>query len=83
MKVIKFSAPWCGPCKMYAPVFEQVSKEVSEHEFKSLDIEEDEAESKPYNITAVPTTIVLDNDGKEINRISGVLPKAKLLELLK
>ena len=41
MKVIKFGAEWCSPCKVYDPVFEQVSKEVTDHEFVKVDIEDD------------------------------------------
>lgn len=82
MKVIKFGAEWCSPCKVYDPVFEQVSKEVTDYEFLKVDIEDDPELAGKYKITSVPTTIYLDNNEVEIGRISGALSAANLIKFL-
>jgi thioredoxin 1 len=82
MKVIKFSAVWCSPCKVYSPVFEAVSKEVEDHTFESVDIEDSPELATKYKITSVPTTIHLDDNGEEIGRVSGALPKNALIAFL-
>lgn len=79
IKILYFSAAWCGPCKMFKPVFEQFVAEHPEVESKYIDVGEDEAEE--YNhlfIKAVPTIVFL-KDGKEHSRLSGVKSK-KMLE---
>lgn len=79
IEVLYFSASWCGPCKMFKPVFEQFANEHSDIECKYIDVNNDEAEQ--YNdlfIKAVPTVVFL-KDGREQARLSGAKSK-KLLE---
>ena len=80
-KVLKFSATWCNPCKAYKPVFEQVSKENPDIEFKEIDIEQNEDLAEEYNIMSVPTTIVL-LDEVPVKRLSGALNKKQLEDLI-
>lgn len=80
-KVLKFSATWCNPCKAYEPIFEQVSKENPDIEFKEIDIEQNEDLAEEYNIMSVPTTIVLLNE-VPVKRLSGALTKKQLEDLI-
>jgi thiol-disulfide isomerase/thioredoxin len=87
MKVIKFSAPWCGPCKVYAETFKkiQVCEEFKNDDFLEINVEEDDdALTDKYSIKSVPTTIVL-NENSEVKKIVGAISfdslKKQLLEI--
>lgn len=69
--VVDFSATWCGPCRMMAPILEDVSdKYKGKYYFYQVDIDSAEELATEFNITAVPT-IVIYFEGKEIGRTSG------------
>lgn len=78
MKILKFSASWCGPCRVFANTFKKVSEmeKYKDIEFKSIDIEEDEGELyvEKYNIKSVPTILLLDEDDNIIYKLSGNIP---------
>lgn len=70
--VIDFNATWCAPCKMIAPIFEDLEKDYSDDiNFLSIDIDEDGEMAEKYNISVVPTFVFLNSDGEEIDRITG------------
>ncbi len=76
--VVDFSASWCGPCKMLAPVFHSLAEEHSGNEsFYSVDVDENRALAQEFKIYSVPTLVVLKN-GKEVARSSGFRPKDAL-----
>lgn len=60
-KVLKFSATWCGPCKKFAPVFEQVRAQYPQHEFVSVDVDTDPELAAQYGVQSVPTVVVLED----------------------
>ena len=78
--MVDFFATWCGPCRMLAPVLEEVSQE-STAEIYKVDIDESENLARSYGIMAVPTMIVFV-DGKEVERFSGYMPKSQILSKL-
>ena len=80
--VVDFFATWCGPCKMLGPVFEELSTEINNIKFVKVDIDEHEDLCRKYKVMSVPTLIVFDN-GKEIKRNIGFIPKDKLKEFIK
>lgn len=65
-KVIKFYADWCGPCKLYAPIFDKVSEELKDQaEFVNVNIEKDTTGlAAEYKVQAIPTTVMI-NEGVE------------------
>ena len=78
--VVDFWADWCGPCKMMAPVFQQVSNEfASQVRFAKVDTEQAREIAARYNIRSIPTIIMFRN-GKEIDRISGAMNLQQLLQ---
>ena len=81
MKTMKyFSAKWCGPCRTFRPIMEEVAGEESIIvEFIDVDNEQNKAEK--YKVTAVPT-IVVEENGRVIDRTIGALTKQEVLEKL-
>lgn len=84
-KVIKLSASWCFPCKMYAKTFEEVSQneEFKDITFEEIDIEENEDVAEKYLVRSVPTTIFLDENENVLLKVPGNLSKNMLEETLK
>jgi len=77
-KLLVFSAGWCGPCQTMKPSLEELDQERLVR--YDIDVEPDAVEK--YNIRAVPTLVLVDQDGVEIQRVSGVQTLAALQELL-
>lgn len=71
--VVDFWAPWCGPCKMFAPVFGQTSSELNtRYRFAKVNTEAEQNLAARYNIRSIPTLAIFKN-GKEVQRMSGAL----------
>ena len=79
--LIDFYATWCGPCKIISPVLEEVATENEDIKLVKIDVDKNEDLAYKYGITAMPTIIVIEN-GQEINRSVGAISKEKILELL-
>lgn len=81
-KIIKMSASWCMPCKIYARTFEEIKKEEKYKDivFEEHDVDEDEDLALEYNVRNVPTTIILDEDNIVLTKIGGNMPKRVLEE---
>ena len=72
--VVDFSATWCGPCRMLAPVLEQLSEELgSKVKFYNVDVDDDGALAAGFFISSVPTVLLLKN-GKIVDRSVGFQP---------
>jgi thioredoxin 1 len=72
--VVDYWASWCGPCRMVAPVIEELSTEINNVKFFKVDVDENMELSNKYGITSIPA-IHLYKDGKLIDKIVGALPK--------
>jgi len=75
--VVDFWAEWCGPCKILAPTFEELSNEVKDINFYKLNVDESSDIAAQNEVQGIPTLIVFEN-GKEIRRIVGVKSKEDL-----
>lgn len=71
IEVKKFSAAWCGPCKALAPIFENVKTKFNNIKFESIDVDQQFEIASKYSIRSVPT-VIIEKNGKEIERFSGV-----------
>lgn len=69
--VKKFSATWCGPCRMLAPMFEDVKVGYNNVIFENIDVDEQYEMAAQYGVRSVPL-VVIEKDGKEVQRFSGV-----------
>ncbi|MCM1057153.1 MAG: thioredoxin [Firmicutes bacterium] len=81
LAVVDFSAAWCGPCKMLAPVFHELAEEMEGIDFYSADVDENQDLAEKYGIRGVPTVLVLQN-GVQADRSVGFQPKDKLRQFI-
>ena len=79
---VKFSAKWCGPCKVYAPVFEKFAEENLDVKCYSVDCEESPELAEEHGIMSIPMTLVFV-EGKFVKQRQGKLSPDQLLELSK
>lgn len=79
--VVDFYATWCGPCKMFGPIFEEVANE-SDMNFVKLDVDRYSDIAREYGVMSIPT-IILFSDGKEVKRYTGFMSKDQFTEFLK
>jgi thioredoxin 1 len=77
--VVDFWAVWCGPCKMIAPVLEEIAAEYDgQLQVAKLDVDHNNQSAMQYGVMSIPTLIVFKG-GQPVERIVGFMPKAKLL----
>ena len=80
--LIDFSAEWCGPCKVMAPILEQVKREIGDKATViKIDVDRNQHVSQSLNITGVPTLMIYKR-GKQLWRQSRVLDKNRLIGIL-
>lgn len=78
---IDFWAGWCGPCKMFAPVYEQVSEDNPDIVFAKVDTEAEQVLAAEFRITSIPTLMAI-REGIVLYSQPGALPKANFEELV-
>lgn len=79
--LVDFFADWCGPCKMMAPIVEELATELEgKAKVGKLNVDENSDIAIEYNVMSIPTLIVFKN-GKEEKRLVGVRDKEELLNL--
>ncbi|OGC79122.1 thioredoxin [candidate division WWE3 bacterium RIFOXYD1_FULL_43_17] len=78
VQLLDFYADWCGPCKIMAPVLEEIEKELGKKlEVKKVDVEADGALAQEFGIFSIPTFVIM-KEGKEADRKEGAMPKEML-----
>ena len=80
--IVDFWAAWCGPCKMLSPVVDQLAEELEGVKVGKINIDEQMELAEKYNVSSIPCVVAFKN-GEEVNRSVGLVPKQKLVDLLK
>ena len=79
--LLDFYAEWCGPCRMIAPIIEEIANERDDILVGKINVDEQGELAQAYDVMSIPTLIVL-KDGKVANQATGARPKAAILALL-
>ena len=79
--LLDFYADWCGPCRMVAPFVHEIAEENPQYLVGKINVDEEPELAAAFDVMTIPTLAVL-KDGKTVNQVSGVRPKAQILSLL-
>lgn len=80
--LVDFYADWCGPCKMLAPILEQVKQELGDSvKIVKIDVDKNQSIAAKYQVRGVPTMMLFKN-GKQLWRQSGVLQKNDIVAII-
>ena len=79
--LLDFWATWCGPCRMVAPIVEEIAQEHPDITVGKINVDEEMELAVQFGIASIPTLAVMEN-GQMVNKSIGYAPKAELLRLL-
>jgi thioredoxin 1 len=81
--LIDFYADWCSPCKLMNPILDELEKEYPDLKIVKINVDEDSAMVQKYNVTTVPTYILMKEEDNEIvSFVYGAMPKYKFIKQL-
>lgn len=80
--VVDFSATWCGPCQMLAPILDELSGEVDSVDFYNVDVDENPDLAREFRIMNIPAVVAL-KDGQIVGQQIGFVPKEDLKNFVK
>jgi len=78
--ILKFTARWCPPCKLLAPILEAASEKTGVP-YTEIDVDVDKSAQDKYKIRAIPT-MVFEKDGREIYRFTGLKTEKELVDII-
>ena len=82
LRVLYFTASWCGPCKTFGPIVDRVVSQFSNIDYQKIDIDSSrDISAHRYSISSLPT-IVIEKDGSQVARKSGAMTPSELIRLI-
>lgn len=82
MRLLHFTAEWCGPCKMMKPVIDSILEGRDDIEYVSIDIDTNQETAIDYGVMSIPAFILVDDDYNIVSYVRGAMPKDKFLDAL-
>lgn len=79
--LLDFWASWCGPCRMVAPILDEIAEERTDLKVVKINVDEEQELAMQFGIASIPTLVVMKN-GKIVNQATGARPKHAILALL-
>ena len=79
--LLDFWASWCGPCRMVAPVLEEIAAERSDIKVGKINVDQEPELAAQFGVVSIPTLVVI-KDGRIVNQAVGARPKAQILAML-
>ncbi len=79
--LLDFWAAWCGPCRMISPIVDEIAGEVTDAKVGKINIDEQPELAQAFGIMSIPTLVSM-KDGKVVNKMIGVKPKASILQMM-
>ena len=79
--LIDFWAPWCGPCRMVVPIIDEIAAEHPEYKVVKVNVDEEVELASQFGVASIPTLVVMQN-GMEVERSVGARPKNQILDML-
>jgi thioredoxin 1 len=86
LTVKRYTATWCQPCKQLAPIFSELQNEMTNERdqvtFQTIDVDQNKDAAIEANVSSVPT-VILEKNGQQVYRFSGVLPKSVIAGIIR
>ncbi|MBR2448063.1 MAG: thioredoxin [Clostridia bacterium] len=79
--LLDFWAPWCAPCRMVAPIVDEIANERPDIKVGKVNVDEEIELASKYGIMSIPTLLVIEN-GEVVNKVTGARPKESILQIL-